>query len=224
MSPHKSLLLFPFFFFGFFSAFAAEENSASVGTMPEPSNREDYLMKYASLGLITTQMRWEIPLKLNRPEIGSSHLENNPSSNSAGLQIRYSKIPRKGLGYDTSLAWLKSTNPREGEISQARGEINVANSYEISSQLAMYGLIGLNLEHLAGDHIEELVNPLGFGGQVGLGLGVKPRLHVEILYAVSRHPLSENLKNEFATNKQTLDPAESHSDHSGAILRAGYSF
>jgi hypothetical protein len=169
-------------------------------------------------------------------KIGSVDRETD-AIQSLGVMLRYAETPYYALGTDINVSFSKSQNHHSitvnnietmSEVTTLKGEMNLTYAIDAGGHLPVYFLAGLGAERITGGTVENFINPMGYGGQVGGGFAIASAVNLEALYFYYTHRISNRVREAYAipTNKQPgdVDTEEAQVINQGLLIRGSYSF
>lgn len=159
--------------------------------------------------------------------------QSTDSIQNMGVMARYALTPYYSLGVDLNISYSKSLNHNSitvrgnqllEEVTTLKGELNFAYAILVGDT-PMYFLAGLGAQKVTGDQIKKIVNPMGYGGQIGGGFVINSKINIEGLYSYYYHRVSDYLVQEYAKSSPPRLISESgRVIHQGLIVRGTYNF
>ncbi len=157
-----------------------------------------------------------------------------------GVIARYAEAPLYGLGADINISYSRSQNHSSitvkqddnspvgrtlSEVANLKGEVNLTYAIEVGI-VPVYFLAGLGAEKTTGAVIETIINPMGYGGQVGAGFVINSTINLEGVYSYYRHHLSDNITNDLKSGPapKLVNTDTAQVVVQGLVMRGTYSF
>lgn len=176
-----------------------------------------------------TNLSGSVPISTTRVNKQTNSIQ------SVGVMLRYAETPFYRIGTDLNISYLKSQNHNSitikntqtmGEITTLKGELNLSYAIE-AGNIPIYFLAGFGAEKMTGKEIEDIINAMGYGGQIGGGFVINSTINLEAMYAYYVHRVSNAVEEGYATSKDgkgLIDTEEAKVINQGLILRGTFSF
>jgi hypothetical protein len=163
---------------------------------PQQDLAVEYAMKGYSFGFLGMDQSFDVnaAILIN----GTTNVDLHTHSadfQSVGGMLRYAILPYYKIGTDLTLTGGTTLNHESvhyTSINFAKAIVSLGYAIELGSSSSLYFLLGGGFEYVSGIDINKIMKAAGATYQVGAGIGLARRFNIEIYYAYSSHPLSDD--------------------------------